>query len=263
MSPKTKRIILFVVSILSVIALSPRRSLAQDTSFDEDENTLPQKGHPGFFAAGSFYLQTFSPDLTPFNDKITEMGIGKLNPIIVQYGVNAFGSVQKKWRIGLFYYAGNSSTSGTTYDSVYGFRGVYGFDKTAKVSVKGGGISTGYRITLPKSFELEPSLWLGMTFIDVELSQTDSRVDWNEVWFGYRDYAGTIQETISSYYVFAQPGIIVRYYPRSWVAVGLGAQYIVPITKANSWTLAGYKVRNAPTFDPSSVSTMLIVSFGI
>ncbi len=251
--------------LLLLLLIASTLAMAQDTSFD-DEEFQPIKGHPGFFASGGLIMQTLTPDLTPINDEIARMGIPKLKKTMFLTGFQAFGSVQK-FRIGIFYLFGSNSTSGTVQDTTSNGAAVFpkrDVSLTASIT----GISTGYRITLPNSIELEPGLWLGYSSMQLELMQRLGDGEWSDAWEPFQRYSSSAvsnhtQMTLKTSYYFVQPGVLVRYYPKSWLAIGIGAQYVLPLSNPNKWKFGGETISNGKKVDVGSANGVLTVSFGI
>ena len=251
-----------------MVAVIAATAFAQGEGWGEEEENWkrPEKGHPGFFAAGGMFVQLYQPDFSVVNQEIKKMGIPELRETVPAIGGYGYGSYLK-WRIGGFGFGGTSARSGTVSDVTVGGDTV-SLTREAAVTMGGGGLFVGYRITLPKSFEVEPSAWIGLGRMAIYLRQFRNNADWSHIWSGYQHYASTngadhMETTMSATFSYVQPTVAVRYYIQRWLAVAVSGQYIVPLAQPKSWRIGGNNVANGKSVDITSPGVSLIISFGV
>ncbi|MDK9699560.1 MAG: hypothetical protein OEM52_05370 [bacterium] len=256
----TLLVLILMMALVSTIAFAEEPDLFADDEWDKP------MGHPGFFAGGGFLATTMSPDLSNINAELKKAGMPNLASTFVCYGGNGFGTI-KNFRIGGFGFGGATSSVATVPDTNASGAAI-SLNKKAEFSIGSGGIITGYRITLPNSFELEPSLWLGIATMTLNVVQSSGDPEWNAMWNGMQNYSSSTtsdyhQISMNSIYFYAQPGVFIRYYFKPWAAVALGGQYSVPVTQPDDWSFWGKKITNAKSVNAAAPSFTFQFSLGM
>lgn len=243
---------------------------SEEEDFDnyvlEDEWKEPAKGHPGFFAGGGLIVHSIQPDLSSINLELTKVGIPEFSKTMIVLGGQGFGTY-KNWRIGAYGFGGSQSVTGSISDTLPN-ASIVGLSRYAIISTSGFGVTTGYRITLPNSFELEPSAWLSIATMHLQLRQSTGNPDWNAIWGEYQNITAPSnmlfrETTIHSHYISMQPGCFIRYYPTMWMAMGLGVQYAIPLQNANEWRFHSEKLKSSHAIDMSSPQFSFQLLFGL
>ncbi|MCX7836179.1 MAG: hypothetical protein N2450_08970 [bacterium] len=260
------RFILSVLCLLLVQEVIAQSDENEDilNDFEAEEWKEPTKGHPGFFGAGGVLIQMIQPDLKNLNEELQLCGLTNFKNQLILYGGQGFGSY-KKFRFGFFGFGGAQWKSKTVKDTLPNNL-LTDISRTATISTGGFGITGGYRITLPKSFEIEPSLWFTFGTLTLKYVQSSKNPDWADIWNENNNNATNVifrETTIHSNYYLTQPGCFIRYYPTMWSAVGIGLQYIIPIKDPTSWKFHSESIRNAKSVKMSSPQYTLQFLFGL
>lgn len=224
----------------------------------------PAKGHPGFFAAGGLFFHYIQPQLSSLNAEINLSGLPKFSNTLVLFGGQGFGTY-KQFRIGGFGFGGTQSVSASIRDTLPN-NSIATVSKTATIRASGVGLITGYRITLPNSFEMEPAIWLTFGTLQLKVQQSTGNPTWENIWRENQNASTNAifrENTIYSRYIVAQPGCFIRYYPTVWSALGIGVQYSMAINDANKWKYHRETIQNAKTVKMTSPQYTFQILFGI
>lgn len=215
-----------------------------------------------FSGGGGPIFDVFMPNLRFVNDRLKQFtpGYKAFDGPVYNWGGYGFGRVGHNWKIGGYGFGGTSTTSGTFPDGGNRIR------QDVSVNISGGGFYTEYRLlNFADDFEVATDLGIGWGGVEVRIDQINQNIRWDDLWHSLNPAAGNDRKTfsinMSRGFFMLQPGVGVKYYINSFMALETRVSYLWAIYTSD-WMYQDERILDVPNTDISAPSIGLRLIFG-
>ncbi len=174
-----------------------------------------------FGMAAGVNVNYFTPKLDGLNDKLTKAGLPEFSKGIFTYGGSGYVYVLfvRNLRFGGIGFGGSQTVADG--------------NKSAKLTLSGGGVTVEYTLPQVRSFALSFGAIIGGGKLSLDLYDKTSSMNWDDVWNEYEGDAEAKHIDISSSYFLFAPTVNAEFLLSRLIAfrVGIGYQFAI----AENW----------------------------